>query len=275
MEPIIALVAEPAINLLPLTSKLWAERIPHRVVINEQGQQCLLLANPADKARVNEWLELWREGQLDQTPAAVLPHQHGWGFALTISKAPVSAITLLILLLAFAWMHLSDGWQVWLLESKHLWPSQSLNLQTYLDIGLWGLYRPVLLHFSLAHIAFNGLWWWILAPQIERLDGVKALLLLIFLCGLLGNAVQWWYTGPNFGGASGITMGMLGWVGIRLKQVPYPFPPMLLPIMVGIMLLTIGADMVIPGITSTAHGAHIGGLLTGLLLGLAWPKSKI
>lgn len=273
MEPIVVLVAKPSTDLLPLTRKLWAERIPHRVVANQQGEQCLLLGNPTDAERVKEWIQYWRTGELDQVATETTPRKHGWGFALAISKAPVSATGLLVLILAFAWMHLSTGWHVWLVDTAQLWPSESLSLQTYLDIGLWQMYRPVLLHFSVMHLVFNGLWWWILAPQIERLDGVKALLLLIFLCGLLGNAMQWWYTGPNFGGASGITMGMLGWVGIRLQRVPYPFPPMLLPVMVGIMLVTIFADVVIPGITGTAHGAHIGGLLTGLLLGLFWPSA--
>lgn len=272
MEPIVALVVEPSVNLLPLTRKLWAERIPHRVVANEQGKQCLLLGNPADQLRVREWLELWREGKLEQAPVAVTPHKRRWGFALAISKAPVSAASLIVLVAMFAWMHFSNAWQAWLTESNYLWPQHRLELQTYLDIGLWAMYRPVLLHFSMVHIVFNGLWWWILAPQIERLDGIKALLLIIFLCGLLGNAVQWWYAGPAFGGASGITMGMLGWVGVRLKQVPYPFPPMILPVMVGIMLITMGADVVIPGITGTAHGAHLGGLIVGMLLGLLWSK---
>lgn len=272
MEPIIVLVAQPSTDLSLITRKLWAERIPHRVVPNQQGEQCLLLGNPADEYKVREWVQLWREGELDKAAVERPTDKHGWGFALAISKAPVSAASLLVLVLMFVWMHFSNDWQSWLSSSKHLWPSHSLNLQTYLDIGLWEMYRPVLLHFSLMHIVFNGLWWWILAPQIERLDGIKALLIIIFLCGLLGNAVQWWYAGPAFGGASGITMGMLGWVGIRLKKVPYPFPSMLLPVMVGIMLITIFADTVIPGVTGTAHGAHIGGLVTGLLLGLVWPS---
>lgn len=272
MEPIIVLVAKPSTDLSPLTRHLWAQRIPHRVVANQQGEQCLLLANPADESPVREWVQLWREGELNNATIEKQPRPQGWGFALAMSKAPVSALSLLVLVLVFVWMQFSNDWQAWLSSGQHLWPSQRLSLQTYVDIGLWEMYRPVLLHFSLMHIIFNGLWWWILAPQIERLDGVKALLMILFLCGLLGNSMQWWYAGPAFGGASGITMGMLGWVGIRLKKVPYPFPPMLLPVMVGIMLVTIFADVVVPGITGTAHGAHMGGLLTGLLLGLLWPS---
>lgn len=271
MEPIVALVAEPSLNLVPLTSRLWAEKIPHRVVTNHENKQCLLLANPADKARVDELLTLWKQGELEYLPIEKAPRASHGNVTTAIAKAPVSVVTLAILVLMYIWMHLSTEWYSWLTTAEHLWPAKSLSLQTYFDIGFWEMYRPVLLHFSLTHIVFNGLWWWILAPQIERLDGVKPLLVLIILCGFVGNAVQWWYAGPAFGGASGITMGFLGWVGIRLQKVPYPFPPMLLPVMVGIMLLTIATDVVLPGVTGTAHGAHIGGLVAGLLLGLVWP----
>ena len=59
-------------------------------------------------------------------------------------------------------------------------------------------------------LLFNGLWWWILARRVEQLDGWLALLALLLLCGWLGNAIQWWYAGPAFGGLSGVTMGTAG-----------------------------------------------------------------
>src|SRR5690606_37805260 len=74
-----------------------------------------------------------------------------------------------------------------------------------------------------------------------------------------------------FRSLSGVTMGLLGWVGIRLRRVPYALPTMLLPVMVGWLLLTLGADTLVPGLSGTAHGAHFGGLITGMLLGLIWP----
>ena len=153
-------------------------------------------------------------------------------------------------------------------------PQQRLQLSTYLDIGLWALWRPTLLHFSFMHILFNSLWWFILARPIERHDGVLPLLALVLICGLAGNAVQWWYAGPSFGGVSGVTMGMLGWVGLRLRRVPYAVPTMLLPVMVGWMVISVALDTVIPGTSGTAHGAHIGGLISGFLLAALWPVKQ-
>ena len=270
MPPILILEADAGLDLSPLTQKLWAERIPHRVVMNESGRQCLLLADAADVPRVQEWLQHWQQGDIQQRPAQ--PVQPGslplW---LTVFATPVSSLILLGLVVFFGWMQLSPHWHSWLQAGAEFWPQQRFSWQPYATLGLWELWRPVLLHFSLVHLLFNGLWWWILARRVEQLDGWLALLALLLLCGWLGNAIQWWYAGPAFGGLSGVTMGLLGWVGIRLRRVPYALPAMLLPVMVGWLLLTLGADTLVPGLSGTAHGAHFGGLITGMLLGLIWP----
>ena len=274
MEPLVALSADASVDLSPLTRKLWAERVPHRVVFDGQGQQLLLLANPQDIHRVQHWLELWRDGQIEDAPVNSPVKENRASLLLGLLTAPISAITLLILIAMFGWMHLSNDWQDWLITGYYYWPDRRNDIGTYFSLGLWELWRPVLLHFSLMHIVFNGLWWWILAPKIERIDGVLPLLTLIFLGGLVGNVVQWWYMGPAFGGASGITMAFLGWVGIRLKRTHYDFPRAMLPIMVGMMVLMIAADTLVPGLTGTAHGAHLGGLLAGLALGALWPVAS-
>lgn len=270
MPPILILEADAGLDLAPLTQKLWAERIPHRVVMNESGRQCLLLADAADVPRVQEWLQHWQQGDIQQRPAQ--PVQPGslplW---LTVFATPVSSLILLGLVVFFGWMQFSPHWHSWLQAGAEFWPQQRFSWQPYATLGLWELWRPVLLHFSLVHLLFNGLWWWILARRVEQLDGWLALLALLLLCGWLGNAIQWWYAGPAFGGLSGVTMGLLGWVGIRLRRVPYALPAMLLPVMVGWLLLTLGADTLVPGLSGTAHGAHFGGLITGMLLGLIWP----
>lgn len=270
MPPILILEADAGLDLAPLTQKLWAERIPHRVVMNESGRQCLLLADAADVPRVQEWVQHWQQGDIQQRPAQ--PVQPGslplW---LTVFATPVSSLILLGLVVFFGWMQFSPHWHSWLQAGAEFWPQQRFSWQPYATLGLWELWRPVLLHFSLVHLLFNGLWWWILARRVEQLDGWLALLALLLLCGWLGNAIQWWYAGPAFGGLSGVTMGLLGWVGIRLRRVPYALPAMLLPVMVGWLLLTLGADTLVPGLSGTAHGAHFGGLITGMLLGLIWP----
>ena len=273
MQPLMVLVADAALDLSPLTRKLWAERIPHRIVTDEQGRQCLLLADPADIERVREWVAHWQQGTIDELPAQ--PTQPGnFPWLLTVFRTPCSSLALILLVFFYAWMSFSSDWHPWLISGADLWPQQRFDWQVYIGLGFWELWRPVLLHFSLVHLLFNGLWWWILARRIEMRDGILPLLGLLLICGWLGNAVQWWYAGPAFGGLSGVTMGLLGWIGVRVRRIPYNLPAMLLPVMVGWLLLTLAADTVIPGLTGTAHGAHFGGLLTGMILGLLWPVSR-
>ncbi len=269
MQPVLVLVAEPGVDLSPLTRHLWAERVAHRV-IEQDGRQCLYVADPADAGRVKVWFEQWQAGELQEPlPEAVQPGIQQ--MLLSWLQTPVSMVFLLLFAAVFVWMHFSTGWQSWLETGAEYWPQQRFDPAVYLDIGLWALWRPTLLHFSFLHLLFNGLWWWILARPIERLDGVLPLLLLTLACGLGGNVLQWWYAGPSFGGVSGVTLGMLGWVGLRLRKVPYPVPRMLLPVMVGWTVISIALDTMMPGTSVVAHGAHIGGLLTGFLLAAVWP----
>lgn len=274
MDPLVVLVADAQLDLSPLTQKLWAERIPHRVVLNEEGKQCLLLASMADSERVYYWIEQWRTGSIEQATVQSPQANRKALVFLAITACPISFAFILMLMAVFAWQHFSLEWQSWIRLGAASWPEQRNQLAVYFSMGFWELWRPAVLHFSLSHLLFNSFWWWILASKIEHLEGIVPLCILVLLCGLGGNAMQWWYMGPNFGGASGITMGLLGWVGVRLTKVPYQFPRLMLPIMVGIVLITITADTLLQGVTHTAHGAHIGGLIVGLLLGLAWPKQK-
>lgn len=273
MEPLIVLVAPAGLNLAPLTEKLWAERLAHRVVSDAEGQQLLLLADAQDVERVRFWIEQWQAGAIEQTQAQPAASQSWWlALQRSVQTTPLSLLFLGVIVAVFFAQTQGGFWHAWLTLGSEYWPQQRHQWQAYLAIGVWELWRPALLHFSLMHLVFNSLWWWILASKIEQIEGKVPLLLLVLLGGLVGNAVQWWYMGPNFGGASGITMCLLGWVGIRLRDLPYQFPPKLLPVMVGIIVLTLATDTVFSGITHTAHGAHIGGLVMGLLMGLAWPK---
>ena len=272
MQPLIVLVADPQVDLSPLTQKLWAERIVHRVVFNDDGKQCVLLGNEADLARVQYWVEQWQQGDIVQQSAATPSRLSVAQLLSLLIQTPLSALFLLTLIGFFVWMSLDSTWTDWLAQTLYAYGGGWNGIvQGFHEEGLWVLWRPVFLHFSLAHLIFNGLWWWILAPNIERLEGALALLILTVLCGFAGNLAQWGYSGPTFGGASGIAFGLLGFVGMRLKQVNYQFPALVLPIMVGLMVLSIAADVAIPNLTGTAHAAHLGGLLMGLLLGKLYP----
>ncbi len=275
MEPVLVLVAPAAVDLSPLTQRLWAERIAHRV-IDQEGQQCLYLADAGHAPQVKQWLEEWQAGQISPLPPEAVEPKI-WHGLLQLLATPFSTFILLLLPAVFAWMHFSADWQNWLSSGAELWPEQRFNLATYWQLGFWDLWRPTLLHFSVLHLLFNSLWWWILARRIEQQEGWLPLLVLLLACGLIGNVVQWWYAGPAFGGISGVTLGLLGWVGFRQRRrnIDYQIPRMLLPVMVGWLLLTISADTLVPGLSGTAHGTYLGGLICGFILAIVWPVKAV
>lgn len=273
-DPLLVLVADAQVDLSPLTQRLWAQKIPHRVV-QQQGKQCLYLADGTHLEQIKGWLDEWQQGELDQSD--LIPEARSGAWLLAIVQAPLTAAVMLLFIAFFIWMNISPGWQTWLTLGQDLWPQQRFSPSAYFDIELWSFWRPTLLHFSFLHILMNMFWWWLLARRIEAIDGKLALLALLFFCGLLGNAAQWWYAGPAFGGASGVTLGLLAWVTLRQQRfkLAYQIPGVLMPVMVGWLLLTLMGDTLVPGLSGTAHGAHFGGLITGALLSLVWPMSSL
>ncbi|TWT59233.1 rhomboid family intramembrane serine protease [Allorhodopirellula solitaria] len=141
---------------------------------------------------------------------------------------------------------------------------------------IWRLFTPMLLHGSMMHLAFNMLNLVFLGGVVERIHGHWFFLALFLACGGVGTLVQILLP-PAWGGAmvigaSGGVLGIFGFIWIRPKvQQGYPveIPPIGVIYMLGFIALCFTPLM--PGI---ANGAHIGGLVTGMLIAVAVPKPK-
>lgn len=275
-DPIILLAADANVDLAPLTEKLWSEQVPHRVMENDNGQQVLVLGNPHDAGRVSDWVEQWRAGTLHVAKASVRRRTILRTVLAKLLLTPFTSFGVALFVGVFVWMHFSDGWVDWMQNGRDLWPDERFSLGTYWQLGLWGIWRPTLLHLSLVHLLFNLTMWWALGWRIERADGASRLLLLLVVAGAFGNALQWFLNGPAFGGVSGVTSAMVGWVGWRQiqKKADYQMPTVLLPVMAGWLLLTITADTLVPGLTHMAHGAHLGGVCVGLAMAMLASKAQ-
>lgn len=277
MEPVAVLSAPLSTDLAPLTSHLWAQKIPHRVIERDDAQH-LFIADPAHAPRVVALIEQWQQGTLrapERTSESTTESaaQSGMGPARW-RQQPLTVALILLVLGVFAWQHLSAAWFPWMEYFASAWPEQRHSLATYADMSLWGIWRPTLLHFSLLHLLSNALWIWVFAGAMERRQERLPILLLLLVCGLSGNLLQWWLGGPAFGGISGVVYGLAGWTGLRQTRyrIPYGVPPAILGVMVFLMCLTMLGDTLIPGLSGMAHGGHLGGLLAGLLLAVVWPK---
>ncbi|MDB1122684.1 rhomboid family intramembrane serine protease GlpG [Vibrio algarum] len=131
---------------------------------------------------------------------------------------------------------------------------------------IWRWVSHALIHFSVAHIAFNLLWWWQLGGDIEkRLGSVKLLQIFIFSSALSG-AGQYWVEGANFGGLSGVVYALMGYswlLGVISPQKGVSLPkPIVIFMLIWLVLGFIQPYMAI------ANTAHLVGLGAGLLLAL-------
>lgn len=143
--------------------------------------------------------------------------------------------------------------------------------ETLSDGQWWRLVTPMFIHFSWLHIVFNLLWVWEFGRRIELRNGAITLIGVVLSSAILSSLVQLFMGGPGFfGGMSGVVFGLLGHSLLWSRLVPtrttglpngiYIF--MLVYLAVG---FTGAIDLL--GLGSIANGAHLGGLVAGLVTG--------
>ena len=85
---------------------------------------------------------------------------------------------------------------------------------------IWRLFTPMFLHFSIMHIVFNMLWLRDLGSMIEARQNSFVLLILVLPIAAGSNCAQFFFSGPVFGGMSGVVYGLMGYIWIRGKLDP-------------------------------------------------------
>lgn len=140
----------------------------------------------------------------------------------------------------------------------------------------WRLLTPMFIHFGWMHIVFNLLWVWEIGRRIELLNGSSVLLLVTIVSSLGANLLQYAISGPGlFGGMSGVVFGYLSHCLVWDKLVPGK--PMgvrsgIYVFMLVFLVLGFSGVVDLLGVGTLANGAHLGGLLGGVLTGsvAAW-----
>lgn len=137
------------------------------------------------------------------------------------------------------------------------------------DFQVYRVITPIFLHFDFLHIAFNLVMFEAFARKIENVLGMVKLLILIVVIAVFSNYFQLIMESGNhilFGGMSGVVYGIICYMGIlsRRKNLPdeLRLPPGLLA--VSVIFIALGFLM-----NNMANYCHLGGLLVGMLLGLA------
>nr|WP_228517688.1 rhomboid family intramembrane serine protease [Aliidiomarina indica] len=130
----------------------------------------------------------------------------------------------------------------------------------------WRFVTPMLLHFSAMHLVFNLFWWWYLGGRLELTFGSGMLLTVTLVTAIVSNYAQWAYSGPLFGGLSGVVYGLFGFAIVNAWGRRYSalaLPPALLVFMLGWLALGF-TDLLM---VNMANEAHLAGLLSGALIG--------
>ena len=148
----------------------------------------------------------------------------------------------------------------------------TLQKTYFIDYEFWRLISPIFLHFSVAHLAFNSLWIYILGNRIEYLEGSKKLILLILFSGGLSNFAESSASGAIiFGGLSGCVYGLLGYCYIKefiQKRFAFGMPPAIYIFMIVWLGLGYLDVLNLFGFGKIANTAHLTGLICGISFAL-------
>ncbi len=180
-----------------------------------------------------------------------------------------------------------------LLQSRYMFASVSAAERffggvwdlTILRGELWRLVSPFFVHaswfemdpttgalvgldlFGAAHLIFNGIWLLSIGGMLERERGAGRLLALFLVTAWTGEIVQSLVFGsgvPHAIGMSGAVYGLLGYGYVRGRYDPtvrLAIPRRIMTWMLAWLVLGF------VGFGNIANGAHLGGLLSGCLLG--------
>lgn len=133
---------------------------------------------------------------------------------------------------------------------------------------LWRLFTPALIHFGILHIAFNMLWLYQLGSAIEQRQGINRMAILVVISAGLSNIAQFIWSGPMFGGMSGVVYGLLAYLWVQGRYNPRA--GLGLDQNIAIMMLIWFVVCWMGLIGNIANMAHTIGLVSGAILGLLY-----
>ncbi len=133
---------------------------------------------------------------------------------------------------------------------------------------VWRYFTHALMLFSVLHILFNLLWWWYLGGAVEKRLGSGKLIVITLISALLSGYVQHKFSGPWFGGLSGVVYALMGYAWLRGERDPESGIYMQRGLITFALIWLIAGWFDLFGM-SIANGAHVTGLAVGLAMAFA------
>lgn len=129
---------------------------------------------------------------------------------------------------------------------------------------VWRLITPIFIHSGILHLVFNMMWLRDLGGFVHNRFGWLYLAVLVFISGALSNYAQLLWSGPLFGGMSGVNYAIFGFLWMRGKHdrfLAWTMDNTIVQMM--LIWFFVCAVGLIPNVANMAHGA-------GLVIGMAW-----
>lgn len=242
--------------------------------VSQSKLEYIVCCHPDKMAQAQQEFEQFIKQPFD-TKYQQAAWQHGETVAVTSNEQPLVAsfkenflahagtVTLIVFVLCWLVFLASNlGWAQSLFNQLQFYPRLSADL---LITEPWRLIGPAFFHFSWLHIVFNTMWWWQLGGSIEKALGKGMLINLLLISAVFSNLGQFFVSGANFGGLSGVVYALVGFVWWFGHLAPEQGLSLSKPI-IGFLLfwLLLGFVDLLP--VNVANTAHLLGLISGGLL---------
>ncbi len=132
----------------------------------------------------------------------------------------------------------------------------------------WRFITPIFLHANLLHVGLNMLNFFVLGIFLERLVGHLRFLLIYLLTGIISIIASFYFVPQEISvGASGAIFGLVGAYSVFVLRHRRAFRNNGIPALLWLVLI-IGVNLSIGlFVPNVDNYAHLGGLLSGCLLG--------
>lgn len=212
------------------------------------------LENPADPRYL---AASWTTGHMDSG----LHYQRFPFFATVRERAgPFTLLLMAACILVFIIMNV--------VGDQHVMIALAWPYGPAVQYDVWRYFTHALMHFSVLHILFNLLWWWYLGGAVEKRLGSGKLIVITLISALLSGYVQHKFSGPWFGGLSGVVYALMGYAWLRGERDPETGIYMQRGLITFALIWLIAGWFDLFGM-SIANGAHVTGLAVGLAMAFA------
>ncbi|MEZ6122373.1 MAG: rhomboid family intramembrane serine protease [Planctomycetaceae bacterium] len=130
---------------------------------------------------------------------------------------------------------------------------------------LWRPVTPAFIHLNLLHLLMNMMAFRNLGCAVEFYRGTGRYLVLCLILAVGSHVTQFLWSGPNFGGMSGVLFGLLGYIWMKGRTDPRQALALTSR---GITFTFFWLILCMTGaMGNIANGAHLGGFVLGAIIG--------